>query len=267
MPKVKSQKFPKKPLKKMKWSTISKVLFVVFGIISASGVFFEIFVNSNRTILPNLRLPFINRSVATTYEMEFAMNVVRAMHDYYAATQSEIDENSETVEYMTDLLNQTKYLNSGNGFIEAYLNHTNEIVGLTALGMNTGSNAVIKANTDFVELLRKEELNNQTKRSEIEYQVAKYISDQKEGYKLISISAPQVTYLFFEPAKSEDPSGKIPYKISKEQRVLILNEIDRLFGNDLARYRLDKEDKTGSYNAILFAIDAIYKNLAPETYE
>jgi hypothetical protein len=127
--------------------------------------------------------------------------------------------------------------------------------------MTTGSKKVIEANNELINYMR----SGQT--TDFEYAVATYTSNQKEGYKFISISAPQITGLMFEPAKSENPSGRIPYTISDAERKRLLKEIERLFGEDLKNYRAGIAAQTGSYNAILFSVDAIQNNLAPNTYE
>lgn len=193
--------------------------------------------------------------------VDATIDVINALGNYYVATQNDINGNSEIVEMMTSLLNANKYLESGNGYVEKYMDDSNEVIQITVKGMVAGANGVIKANNELINFMRSKEL------TDYEYAIAKFISNQKEGYKYIAISAPQITSLLFEPAKSNNPTGKIPYTISKDDRVRIQKEINRLFGNDLAAYKADIEKKTGKYNTILFTVNAINNNLIPETYE
>jgi len=193
--------------------------------------------------------------------VDITVDVLQALSNYYVATQNEITEDSEIVDIMTAVLNANKYLESGNAYMKKYLNDTNEVIQVVAKGMTTGAEKVIQANNEFIDFMRSGEPLDS------DYAAAKYSSDQKEGYKLISTSAPWITSLIFEPAKSENPSGRIPYTISDADRKKLLKEIERLFGDDLKKYRADIKAKTGKYNAILFSVDAIYNRIAPETYE
>lgn len=203
----------------------------------------------------------IQSQTASNSTVDITLDVLQALDNYYVATQDEITENSEIVDIMTALLNANKHLESGNGYMKKHLNDTNEVVQLVAKGMTTGAEKVIQANNEFIDFMRSGGLVDS------DYAAAKYSSDQKEGYKLISTSAPWVTSLIFEPAKSENPSGKIPYTISNTDRKRLIREIDRLFGNDLKKYRADVKAKTGKYNAVIFSVDEIYNRIAPETYE
>lgn len=195
------------------------------------------------------------------------LDILNALNYYYYATQEPIDENGDFIKNMTALLNQNKYLETGNSMIKKHLNNPNEVIELAVKGTTAGSDQVIKANNEMVQAIRNIDVNNPRAAQNLEYAVAKYISDQKEGYRMITVAAPQISYLHFEPAKSENPSGKIPYRITKEERIRILNEINRLFGDDLKKYPKGYDAQAKNYNSILVAVYAIQKNLIPETYE
>lgn len=195
------------------------------------------------------------------------INVLQALDNYYVSTQSNITDASQVAEIMTSLLNSNRYLNNGNVYVKEYLNDPGDSAGiseqalyLAASGMTTGSNQVVAANNGFIDFMRKDDA------TDLNYAIATYQSKQKEGYSLIATSAPQIAYLFWEPAKTENPTGPIPYKISKAERKQILDEIERLFGDDLRDYQQNAK-LTGQYNSILFAVDAIRERLLSETYE
>lgn len=210
--------------------------------------------------------PSLN-SVSTDRVVELAMDVLWTLDAYYVSTQTSVGKADSIAEIMTQLLNDNSYLKEGNVTIEKYLNDDNEIIKLTTDGMIIGSKTVIEANNTLVNFLRNMDQYDLSQLGELEYAIAKRSSAQKEGYKLIAISAPQMTSLMFEPAKTKKPTGKIPYTLSRKDRTRLLDEIDRLFGEDLKKYRADVESKSNDYNAILFSVDAIRNNLLPETYE
>lgn len=198
--------------------------------------------------------------------LDVSLDILQALNDYHASTVI-TPRDYEKVSLMQNIFDQNKYLESGNRIIAKYINNSDEIIQLSTFGMTKGAETVIKANNNYLEFLKKMDFEDPNQLKELEYAVAKYQSDQKEGYKLIVISAPQIAYLIFEPAKSKNPTGDIPYKITKEERTQILDEIDRLFGKDLKQYQEDVKNEKGDYNTILFTIDSIQKYLIPDKYE
>lgn len=199
-------------------------------------------------------------------KVDVAMDVLQALADFYIATVTLAQEDDFT-STMTALLNQNKYLESGKVHVKDHLDNRNKVIRLTTEGMSLGADMVIKANTEAVQFIRKMNQDDPNIVQEFQYVVAKYLSDEKEGYKTIAMFAPQITVLLFEPAKTKNPTGQIPYTITKEEREMLLEEIERLFGEGLKQYREDIKNNTNEYNAILFSVDAIYNNLIPETYE
>ncbi len=242
---------------------------IIIGIVAIIGVFIFFQGQTEPRVIPTFPpLPttvqsqtISNNTVGTT------LDVLQALADYYVASVTIAEEDEDFTGIMTSLLNQNKYLESGKISIKKHLNSSSEVVQLTTQGMTLGADMVIKANNALVQFIRKTSPNDPNIAQEFQYAVATYLSNQKEGYKTISISSPQIGYLFFEPAKEKNPTGKIPYTITKEERERLLKEIERLFGDELRQYRRNIENNTGKYNSILFSVDAIYNNLAPETYE
>lgn len=249
----------------------------LWGLIILVGFFIFIYISGPKSPNNNSKedpINYVQTSLSPINQLkpkedvvDITINVLFALNNYYFATQESIDEDGDFIKIMTSFLNQNKYLETGNSSIKSYLNSTNEVIEVTAKGMTMGANQVIKANNDMVQDIRNIDLNDSQAVQKLQYSVAKYLSDQKEGYRLITISAPQISNLIFESAKTKNPSGKIPYKITKEQRTQILDEINRLFGEELRKYPKGYNVQTRSYNSILVAVDAIQKNLIPETYE
>lgn len=202
---------------------------------------------------------FSDELVSTTFD------ILQALSWYHLSSVDTSLDGNDFAAVMTELMNDSRHLRSGNVFVEKYTNHSNEVIKLTAQGMILGSQGVIKANENLLQFLRG--LDQQSGSvSEVEYQTATFLSSQKEGYGLIAMSAPQITALMFEPAKSDHPTGAIPYIISKEQRNRLLKEIERLFGDELKKEKTNAQ-QTGRYNAIMVAVQGIQRNLLSDTYE
>lgn len=248
----------------------SKTIFFIGALLLIVGVIFAANYNktnitsspetTSQTVLPD-------DQVTEKKKIDFAIAVLHALNFYYLTTQSEINESSSYIEMTASLLTSSNNLEKGSLSISEYVNDPNEFISVAATGMDLGANTVIKANNELVSFIRNTNLDDPASFREAEYQIANYLANQKEGYTLIATSAPWMTALMYEPAESENPSGKIPYTISNEGRQRILKEIERLFGDDLRIYQQDVASEAESYNSILFSVDAIYNNLASDTYE
>lgn len=238
------------------------ILLLILGIAGSSGSDSTSTADttSNSSEQPSSSLDADNKVDAT-------LSVVSALDYYYLSTQNDLNDDSQIVDHMTSLLNQNNHLETGTRAISRFTNSSNEIIKLTATGMKEGADIVTEANNELVQFLRSIDPNGASQDSETEYAIANYVAKQKKGYQLIAISAPQVTSLLFKPASSENPSGEIPYTISREDRARILEEIDRLFAENLREYNDSIKNGTNSYNSILFAVEAIQHNLKYDTYE
>ena len=208
-----------------------------------------------------------NELITEQEKIDFAIDVLNALSLYYVTTQSTLTEDSSTAEMIAELRTSNNYLERGTLRISEYVGDPNEYINVTALGMDTGAKVVIKANEDMVLYLRNNDLEDPANYTEAEYQIGNWSSVQKEGYTTILTAAPWMTPLLYEFADSDNPTGKIPFTISETGRQRILNEIERLFGDELRLYQLSEEIGAESFNAILFAVDAIHDNLATDTYE
>jgi len=240
---------------------IKIIIVVVIGFIGI-GIY-SILRDSNKkdTFIPQSQ-PVKEKSTSLVNENEnvtVVLDILNALNWFYLSTQNNINENSEFSEIIQATLTSSNNLKNGIAQIEKYINHPNEVIQLSTEGMVMGANQVIQANDTFVSYLRSPNI------ADADYQAGLYLANQKEGYQLITLSAPQITTLLYEPAASENPTGKVPYKITEAERKSILNTIERLFGDELRLYK--KTAGKGDANSIIFTVNSIYKNIYPDTYE
>lgn len=200
-----------------------------------------------------------NEVVSLTYD------VLNALHYYYYASINNGSDDEDFITMMVTLMQKNKKFESGIAIMSDYLESEREIVQLTARGMILGAQMNIEANNRLLNFIKSLDQSN-LGTMEMSAIIAESISMRKDGFGLIMTSAPQIAYLIFEPASSNNPSGKIPYSITKEHREKILNEIDRLFAESFVKEKISIEI-TKEYNAILLAVDNIRENLIFDTYE
>ena len=247
----------------------SKIIIVgVIIVLLVGGALFAISNNSSEDLLP----PTIT-DTADIVEADFSeglvditFDILSALSNFHLASLDTMIGDIDKVSLMTELLNDTKLMQLGINIMTPYLNNSNEVIALTAQGMAVGASVVIDANNQLVEDLRSNSLITENDFLDFEYNMSVFLSSQKEGFKLITISAPQITGLMFEPATSENPTGAIPYTISKQQRNRIVDEIERLFADDIEQDKLNYQT-TGTYNSIILSVESIRDNLVADTYE
>ncbi len=202
----------------------------------------------------------------------YSVDLLNALNSYHYASARDIslaadqDANSVLMNIIALLLEQNRNLSDGNNFISKYTSHSNQIISTSAKGCIAGSMLLVKANDDLIAFFRNTDQSDPKFQQEMSYQMAEYGSKTKEGYKLIYISAPAIGYLYFEGAKSENPAGPIPYKISKDERNSLLKKMVEDFGEKIKQD--DRNYLTAkTHNAVLLAVKQLMSYVAYDTYE
>lgn len=110
---------------------------------------------------------------------------------------------------------------------------------------------------------------------DIEFTIAETNAQKKKAWEMILLAAGWSMPVIIEyPAKTDNPTGKIPFKISEKEKEMLIKRVNELFKVKLERYhnflRLSKQSKeTNSDDStyIIVGVDKIKEYLATETYE
>jgi hypothetical protein len=150
--------------------------------------------------------------------------------------------------------------------VEVFAESENQIVKTTGMGMFVGFKQLAKAEADFAAFLRTMDASNPDT-AEFQYQLATFSVAQKEAFKNISIGASTLPAIYWEYSDTtHKPTDPIPYKISRENRLEILAEINRFFGDEIVA-----DDKnhalTGETNAVIFIVKNFIDGLKYETFQ
>ena len=226
---------------------------------------------NNSLAMASTSSEFTKEDISNVYSQnsnskEFIQDLLYALDNYYSASfggdlNSKGSFEEQIIDMMTILKKKNSNILTGNKYLETYSKSDDEIINIAVNGSLAGAQKLIDSNDKLYNFLKHLDTSNADNVS-IRSTVVEYKSEQNEGYKLITISAPQVGHLIFAPAENENPTGKIPYKISSTDRKEIIDQIDRSFGDNLY-----KKDKNGDKNSIIFAVENIRSYLVPETYE
>jgi hypothetical protein len=206
------------------------------------------------------RIPSYEELNSLDDSIEFTHSLLWSLNELHYVSLLQADNSEkEAVGIMTGILTENIYFESVFKRLQPYVDHDDSNISITASGVALGALQLLEANTTLLSILTGEKMVEN-----VDYAVAQFAADNKEGYMTIAISAPQITVNFFQPSETENPSGPIPYTLSFDQRRFILSEINRYFGDDLDNNYIDSN---GDSNAILFTVQAIKNNLQYDTYE
>ncbi len=186
--------------------------------------------------------------------------------EYMVSQMNSTDTADDLVSFMTELMKANSQLDNIISRATPYTSHENDVVEVAGKALVAGSMGVKKANTDFITYLRGLGNYENFDQSEMAYQFAAYRSGEVEAYKLMVMGTGQLSALAWHFATTENPTGPVPYTISKEQRERVLARIEYLFAD--AFVKDDKQHRdTATRNAVLFSVRSLRDNLIPDTYE
>ncbi len=133
---------------------------------------------------------------------------------------------------------------------------------------------MVDANNKMLDKLRKMSNLEEEGLKDSEYTIAETNAQKKKSWEMILLSAGWSLPIMMEFSETGKQTGKIPFKLSDEERKMLVNRIDELFGKELERYRKalelykqGKETDPNDTNYIIAGVDRIRGNLTTETYE
>lgn len=212
----------------------------------------------------------------TSKEFSSIWSLLDALHFLDWGSSYELSESDEEIHQMlTKLMNQNaKYKDAANSMKE-YINEKDEYISLVAKGISGGALGLISANNKIIDKLRKLDNDDPEGLKDIAYTIAETNVEKKKAWEAILLSAGWSLPVIIEyPSKTEEPTGKIPFKISAKDREILIKRIDKLFAEKLKRYKnflelsqQGKETNPQDSTYIIAGVDKIREYLVTETYE
>lgn len=204
-----------------------------------------------------------------TLAMLNSLNLMNIAWPKGGASNENADANTILTQTMRELLDSNKYLDRAEFFISPYQKDSNEIIQLAASALSTGTRLARIANTSYLDFLKKLEtlVGKPNASGEVRMATAQFQSDRKEAYISAITGASSVLMLFWESPETPNPSGKIRWRLSDEQRKTVLDNIERYFGSELKKLEIDRKNKTNSYGVIPVMMAKFKSDLSTETYE
>lgn len=207
-------------------------------------------------------------------EFSVIWSLIDSLHSLDWGSSYELTENDEVSQMMTKLMNQNSKYELAATTMQEYVNDKDEYLSIVSKGIVAGALGLVDANNTVIDKLRKITNFEEDGLKDVEYTIAKTNAQKKSSWEMIIISAGWALPIIMEPAKTENPTGKIPFKLSEKDRQLLVNRINELFGEKLKKYKnfleLSKQGKETDPNDstyIIAGIERIRDNLTVETYE
>lgn len=149
--------------------------------------------------------------------------------------------------------------------ISSFQNEQNKDVKNAAAMVYMSTNLLRQHLSEFIKFLSEEHVS--ATQAEIDDSGAKILADLHADWKLLTESIAFDTYVLIDPAKEHDPSGPLPFHISKDERKWLQAHINQLFGEQIKIYREGKKrGEQPDLSAVVFGVMVIDNLLRSETY-
>ncbi|MGH8563484.1 MAG: hypothetical protein ACREXW_05110 [Gammaproteobacteria bacterium] len=208
-------------------------------------------------------------------EFSVISDLVESLHLLDWGSSYEVAEGDDITTKLTKLMNQNGKYELAARSMEGYLQAKDKFILDVAEGIYVGALSLVDANAKLIDKIRKATNGDPEGFKDMKYTIAETNAQKKKAWEVILVSAGWSLPVIMEyPATTDNPTGKIPFKISDSEREDLVKRIDELFGEKLERYKkfhkLSKKGKETNPNDstyIIAGIEIIRDNLSTETYE
>jgi hypothetical protein len=212
-----------------------------------------------------------------TSEYQFSWDLLDSLYScetaLYYMEQSRKDSN-DVSKILEEEMSANNRFSEAKIAISKYTKDSNQFIQGAAKGVIVGIDIIMDANNKTIQHIRQISNYNENALKDVDFKIAELVSQKKEGWMIIARSASFLMPVIIEGAKSENPTGLIPFKISKDERIKLLKRLNELFKEMLQRfdnyYALKKQGLEGNPEDLTwlsFTVDRIRGMLSFETYE
>jgi secreted Zn-dependent insulinase-like peptidase len=205
----------------------------------------------------------------------FMMTIINTLE----CLQSVVDENAKEGDSLTEMMSKAMVRNNrlkdAKSTIDPYSKSKDGVINVVVKGFNLGMDLLTDGNNQLIKNVTK--LSNAQKAEDLkdfQYEAAKILTQNREAWEAIGKSAALTWPVYIEYAKTENPTGAIPFKISDKERKALIKEIDHMFGDKLEKFyqhraaiESGREGNPKDQIWVVFGVYGIKKMLSGETYE
>jgi secreted Zn-dependent insulinase-like peptidase len=205
----------------------------------------------------------------------FMMTIINTLECLQSVVDEDAKEGDSLTEMMSKAMVRNNRLKDAKSTIDPYSKSKDGVINVVVKGFNLGMDLLTDGNNQLIKNVRK--LSNAQKAEDLkdfQYEAAKILTQNREAWEAIGKSAALTWPVYIEYAKTENPTGAIPFKISDKERKALIKEIDHMFGDKLEKFyqhraaiESGREGNPKDQTWVVFGVYGIKKMLSGETYE
>ena len=203
------------------------------------------------------------------------MTVINTLDCLQSVEEENAKDGDNLIEMMSKAMMRNNRLTDAKNSIKPYSKSKDQVISVVIQGFSVGIDLLIDGNNKLIKNVRK--LSNAQKEEDLkdfQYEAAKILTQNREAWEAIGKSAALTWPIYIEYAKTENPTGPIPFKISDRERKILIKELDRMFGHKLekfyqhrAEFENGQEGNPKDQTWLIFGVYGIRKMLNGKTYE
>lgn len=219
-----------------------------------------------------LSFSFVNAD--SSKNLSFIWNLLDALHSLNWGSSYEVMEGDDITQMLTKFMNQNSKYNVAAKLMKGYIDEKDEFISMVAKGIVKGTLSLVDANDKIISKIRKISNDDPEGFEDVEFTIAETNVQKKEAWEVILLAAGWSMPVIIEFPKNDNPTGKIPFKISEKEKEILIKRINKLFKEKLERYhnflslsKQGKETNPADSTYIIAGVDKIKQYLTTETYE
>lgn len=232
---------------------------------------------TKKAILISFIILFLYSSVEAkdSKEYSFMLTVINTLDYLQSVEEENAKEGDDLTEMMSKAMMRNNRLTDAKNSIKPYSKSKDQVISVVIQGFSVGIDLLIDGNNKLIKNVRK--LSNAQKEEDLkdfQYEAAKILTQNREAWEAIGKSAALTWPIYIEYAKTEKPTGPIPFKISDKERIILIKELDRMFGHKLEKFyqhraavENGREGNPKDQTWLIFGVYGIRKMLNGKTYE
>lgn len=232
---------------------------------------------TKKAILISFIILFLYSSVEAkdSKEYSFMLTVINTLDYLQSVEEENAKEGDDLTEMMSKAMMRNNRLTDAKNSIKPYSKSKDQVISVVIQGFSVGIDLLIDGNNKLIKNVRK--LSNAQKEEDLkdfQYEAAKILTQNREAWEAIGKSAALTWPIYIEYAKTENPTGPIPFKISDKERIILIKELDRMFGHKLEKFyqhraavENGREGNPKDQTWLIFGVYGIRKMLNGKTYE
>jgi hypothetical protein len=219
---------------------------------------------------------FLNCScfAADSKEYDFAADLIESLNRLQFFRNIRLDANAKPIELMSEAKSVDDKLEEAKSLMQKYMRDKDENIKRIAIDIVVAIDNFIDGNLRFMGVARRRPAASPEELKSLDNTLLEIEAKKDDAWVMILNSAVTLPTVIAEGAQNDYPSGPIPFKISKAQRLSLCKQISQSFKDKLMRFdnaleqkKQGKEFSPEDISDFMFAVALIYDEIFSDTYD